>query len=152
MGKGRPSAERSALMLKVLTEAYEKLKNGNPSFEDIIYEANKFDAVRLSKEGKIGDKTLLQSNNKDIKALRERIQSDKKKIVDLKVIAPNELFIKIEQLHSSLEANAILALKIENLEKRLKNKDEALEGKETRITKLSKEIERLRSELRAMKV
>lgn len=152
MGRGRPTKEREILIVEVLNEAYEKLKNGNPTFEEITEKANQSDAIRLSKEGKIGDRTLLQSKNPDIKALLERIQSDKKKVADLRVIAPTEFSIKTEQLHSSLGTNAILALKIENLEKRLKNKDEALEGKETRITKLSKEIERLRSELRAMKV
>ncbi len=150
--KGRPTTERSALMLKTLTDAYEKLKNGYPSFDDITVKANQSDEIRFSKEGKIGDKTLLQSKNKDIKVLRERIQSDKKDIAELKAIAPTELSIKIEQLHSSLQANNILANKVENRDKRLRNKDKALDEKDIRITELSKEIARLRAELRQIKV
>ena len=143
---GRLTKEEEELKINALWIAYEKyISEGNdtPSQDMVTEQANKREEIKACNTP-IGKKTLASSKNKRIKELRETMNSKKNKVSELKSLAPTELSTKIEQLHSSLEANAILAQKIENLEKRLRNKDEALEEKEIRITKLSKEIESLR--------
>jgi predicted RNase H-like nuclease (RuvC/YqgF family) len=146
MMAGRLTKEEEELKINALWIAYEKyISEGNdtPSQDMVTEQANEREEIKACNTP-IGKKTLASSKNKRIKKLRETMNSKKNKVSELKSLAPTELSTKIEQLHSSLEANAILAQKIENLEKRLRNKDEALEEKEIRITKLSKEIESLR--------
>lgn len=143
---GRLTKEEENLKVNALWIAYEKyISEGNdtPSQDMVTEQANKREEIKAC-NAPIGKKTLASSPNERIKELRETMSSKKNKVSELKSLAPTELSTKIEQLQSSLEANAILAQKIENLEKRLRNKDEALDEKEIRITKLSKEIESLR--------
>ncbi len=150
----RLTKEEEELKADALWIEYEKyIAKGNdtPSQDMVTEKANKREEIKAC-NAPIGEKTLASSKNKRIKKLRETMSSKKNKVAELKSLAPTELSTKIEQLHSSLEVNAILAQKIENLEKRLINKDEALDGKETRITELSKEIGNLRDQLRQMKV
>jgi len=147
---GRLTKEEENLKVNALWIAYEEFiaeGNDTPSQDMVTEKANKRKEIKACSTP-IGKKTLASSKNKRIRKLREVMNSKKNKVSELKSLAPTELSTKIEQLHSSLEANAILAQKIENLEKRLKNKDEALDEKEIRISELSKEIESLRLRLR----
>jgi hypothetical protein len=142
------------LKADALWAAYkEYLEKGNdtPSQDMVTDRANEREEIKACDEP-IGAKTLAQSKNPRIKKLRETMNSNKEKVKNLKDIAPTELSIKIEQLHSSLEANAKLAQIIETLKKRLLRKDERLEEKEVRIIELSEEIGRLRASLRQIKV
>ncbi len=142
----RLSKEEEKLKADALWMAYEKyISEGydTPSQDMVTEKANKQAEIKACKTP-IGAKTLASSKNERIKELRETMSSKKSKVSELKSLAPTELSTKIEQLQSSLEVNATLAQKIENLEKRLKNKDAALDEKEIRITELSKEIESLR--------
>ena len=66
MAAGRPNKEREIFIYQALSMAYAELKGTNPSFSEIITKANEYDFIKLSKEGKIGDKTIFTSKNKDI--------------------------------------------------------------------------------------
>lgn len=146
-------AERK-LKADALWAAYEEyLEEGNdtPSQDMVTDRANKRDEIKAC-DTPIGAKTLTQSDNVRIKELRETMNSNKEKVTDLKAIAPTELSVKMEQLHSSLQANTILAQMIESLKNRLKRRDERLEEKETRIIELSEEVGRLRTKLKQIKV
>ena len=146
-------AERK-LKADALWAAYgEYLEEGNdfPSQDMVTARANERDEIKACDEP-IGTKTLAQSKNSHIKELRETMNHKKERLTALKAIAPTELSIKIEQLHSSLAVNTLLAEKIESLNRRLKNKDDALEKKDNRIFELSNEIRRLRDELKQIRV
>lgn len=136
--------------LEIADEEFVAEGNDEPSYDQITDRANKREEIKACKEP-IGAKTLAQSKNKRIVKLREKIQSRKRKISELKAYAPTELTIKIEQLHSSLEGNSILAKKLEESDKKLKRRDEMLEDKDIIISNLSKEIEMLRNDLRQSK-
>ena len=71
MAAGRPSKEREILIYQALSMAYAEVKETNPSFPEIITKANEYDFIKLSKEGKIGDKTIFTSKNKDIDRLSD---------------------------------------------------------------------------------
>jgi len=149
----RLSKEEEALKIQALWTSYEEfLDEGidTPSYDQVTNRANQQQEVRACSQ-LIGAKTLAQSKNKQLIKLREAIKSKKTKVAELKTLAPTELSIKIEQLHSSLQANAILAEKIENLEKRLENKTRMLEQKETHILEFSTEISKLRKEIEQLK-
>ena len=81
MGKGRPNKERQIIMYKALENAYNNLikkdKTSFPTWKEITDNANACESIKNSDEGKIGDKTLEQSKNPEIKALRNRIQREK---------------------------------------------------------------------------
>ncbi len=142
----RLTKEEEKLKADALWKAYAKyISEGNdtPSQDMVRDWANKYEEIKAC-DTPIGAKTLAQSKNKRIVELRETMNSKKNKVAELKSLVPTELSTKIEQLHSSLEANAILALKIENLERRLKNKDAMMNIKENRINELLNEVKKLR--------
>ena len=148
MAAGRPSKEREILIYQALSMAYAEVKETNPSFPEIITKANEYDFIKLSKEGKIGDKTIFTSKNKDIIELRKLINGNKNEINKVLFKAPTELSNKIKELRSSLSANAILVREMESLENRLTNMKSIIEDRDNRITKKNEEILKLREEIK----
>lgn len=151
MAAGRPSKERETLIYQALATAYKELKETNPSFSEIITKANEYDFIKLSKEGKIGDKTIFTSKNKYIIELRELINNNKNEINRVLSKAPTELSNKIKELRSSLSANAILVREIESLENRLANMKSIIEDRDNRITTRNEEILKLREEIQLLR-
>lgn len=150
----RLSKVEEKLKINALWIAYEKyISEGNdtPSQDMVTKRANKREEIKACNTP-IGKKTIASSKNKRIKELRETMNSKKNKVSELKSLAPTELSTKIEQLLSSLAANSKLAQKIENLEKRLRNKDKILDEKEALIIELLEEKGRLMTVLGQIKV
>lgn len=151
MAAGRPSKERETLIYQAFAMAYAELKETNPTFPEITTKANEYDIIKLSPEGKIGDKTIFTSKNKDIVQLREQITEDKKEINNVISKAPSELSNKIKELRSSLSVNATLLKEIESLENRLEAKESIIEDRENRIERKNIEILELRKEVQLLK-
>lgn len=151
MGKGRPTPERQNLMLAALEKAYETLREKNkasfPSWREITDEANTYEFIKDSTEGKIGDKTLEQSTTPKIKTLRERIKDERKLFEKIKAQMPTALSIRTEELQSSLEANALLAQDIERLEKTIENKNNSIIEKDKLIADYEDIIRHLRRQI-----
>lgn len=149
MGKGRPNIKRQALMVKVLNEAYVLLRKEIPlefpTWKAITERANAYKEICGSSEGKIGDKTLLQSKNAEITALRERIIQEREQFHHLKNQIPLKLTACAERLKSSLEANVLLTQNLEQLEKTIENKNYTISELYIRIEERDNEIRRLRN-------
>jgi chromosome segregation ATPase len=151
MAAGRPSKERETLIYQAFAMAYAELKETNPTFPEITTKANEYDIIKLSSEGKIGDKTIFTSKNKDIVKLREQITENKKEISKVISKAPSELSNKIKELRSSLAVNASLLKEIESLENRLEAKESIIEERNNRITKKNVLISELQKEIQLLK-
>lgn len=142
----RLNKQEEELKINALWIEYEYFKSKGidaPSYDMVTERANKRIEI-LECNYPIGTRTLAQSKNIRLIELREAIKCSKNKVTKLKALVPRDISIKIEQLYSSLEANALLAKKVEELENRLKNKEAVLYQKEIRIKELSQEIIQLR--------
>lgn len=154
MAKGRPSPERQEMMYAAFKNAYEKLieqdKSSFPTWIAITNHANKDKSIKNSPEGKIGDKTIEQSKNPKIVALRQRIKDDKELFEQIADQMPSELSVRNKELKSSIEANVLLVQELEQKEKTIENKNNHIDELNTRIADYEIEIRRLRSQISEM--